>query len=170
MRFCAICSNSRILQLRFIQSLRFHSSAKCLVSPKCLVLLSVQSFAAFGNPASVHCNINQFGCTRRGQREGGFSFRMFIVPNRLAFTQTVGNTGKELYLDSKGMANSNIKRPGDLPEPNDNPHPYTDFEDLEIDKYIATDEKSHKLFMDIESQIQEVKMVSFVVTNRNRPK
>ncbi|CBK24103.2 uncharacterized protein [Blastocystis hominis] len=53
------------------------------------------------------------------------------------------------------MANSNIKRPGDLPEPNDNPHPYTDFEDLEIDKYIATDEKSHKLFMDIESQIQE---------------
>ena len=170
MRFCAICSNSRILQLRFIQSLRFHSSAKCLVSPRCLVLLSVQSFAAFGNPASVHCNINRFGCTRRGQREGGFSFRMFIVPNRLAFTQTVGNTGKVLCLDSKGMANSNIKRPGDLPEPNDNPHPYTDFEDLEIDKYIATDEKSHKLFMDIESQIQEVKMASFVVTNRNRPK
>lgn len=95
---------------------------------------------------------------------------MFIVPNRLAFTQTVGNTGKVLCLDSKGMANSNIKRPGDLPEPNDNPHPYTDFEDLEIDKYIATDEKSHKLFMDIESQIQEVKMASFVVTNRNRPK
>lgn len=68
------------------------------------------------------------------------------------------------------MANSNIKRPGDLPEPNDNPHPYTDFEDLEIDKYIATDEKSHKLFMDIESQIQEVGIAGSVVTGRNKPR
>lgn len=68
------------------------------------------------------------------------------------------------------MANSNIKRPGDLPEPNDNPHPYTDFEDLEIDKYIATDEKSHKLFMDIESQIQEVGIAGSVVTCRNKPR
>ena len=49
-----------------------------------------------------------------------------------------------------------VKRPGDLPETNDNPHPYTDFEDLEIDNYIATDEKTHKQFMDIESQISEV--------------
>ena len=49
-----------------------------------------------------------------------------------------------------------VKRPGDLPEPNDNPHPYTDFEDLEIESYIATDEKSHQLFMDIENQITEV--------------
>lgn len=49
-----------------------------------------------------------------------------------------------------------MKRPGDLPEPNDNPHPYTDFDDLEIESYIATDEKKHKLFMDIENQIAEV--------------
>ena len=51
---------------------------------------------------------------------------------------------------------TSVKRPGDLPEPNDNPHPYTDFDDLEIESYIATDEKKHKLFMDIENQIAEV--------------
>ena len=49
-----------------------------------------------------------------------------------------------------------VKRPGDLPEPNDNPHPYTDFDELEIESYIATDEKKHKMFMDIENQIAEV--------------
>ena len=59
-------------------------------------------------------------------------------------------------VDNKGNANPPVKRPGDLPETNDNPHPYTDFEDLEIDNYIATDEKTHKQFMDIENQISEV--------------
>ena len=57
--------------------------------------------------------------------------------------------------NTAGTASTAVKRPGDLPEPNDNPHPYTDFEDLEIESYIATDEKSHKLFMDIENQIAE---------------
>ncbi|KAK8819564.1 Kinesin light chain [Blastocystis sp. ATCC 50177/Nand II] len=57
--------------------------------------------------------------------------------------------------NNKGNAAPAVKRPGDLPETNDNPHPYTDFEDLEIDNYIATDEKTHKQFMDIESQISE---------------
>ena len=61
-----------------------------------------------------------------------------------------------LCIDNKGNAAPAVKRPGDLPETNDNPHPYTDFEDLEIDNYIATDEKTHKQFMDIESQISEV--------------
>lgn len=59
-------------------------------------------------------------------------------------------------VDNKGNATPHVKRPGDLPETNDNPHPYTDFEDLEIDNYIATDEKTHKQFMDIENQISEV--------------
>lgn len=49
-----------------------------------------------------------------------------------------------------------VKRPGDLPEPNDNPHPYTDFEDLEIESYIATDEKTREMHMDIENQIADV--------------
>lgn len=61
-----------------------------------------------------------------------------------------------LWLDNKGNAAPAVKRPGDLPDTNDNPHPYTDFEDLEIDNYIATDEKTHKQFMDIENQISEV--------------
>ncbi len=56
----------------------------------------------------------------------------------------------------KSSMSTSVKRPGDLPEPNDNPHPYTDFDDLEIESYIATDEKKHKLFMDIENQIAEV--------------
>ena len=51
---------------------------------------------------------------------------------------------------------TSVKRPGDLPEPNDNPHPYTDFEDLEIESYIATDEKTREMNMDIENQIAEV--------------
>ena len=59
-------------------------------------------------------------------------------------------------IDNKGNTSPVVKRPGDLPETNDNPHPYTDFEDLEIDNYIATDEKTHKQFMDIENQISEV--------------
>lgn len=56
----------------------------------------------------------------------------------------------------KSSMSTSVKRPGDLPEPNDNPHPYTDFDELEIESYIATDEKKHKLFMDIENQIAEV--------------
>ena len=56
----------------------------------------------------------------------------------------------------KSSMSTSVKRPGDLPEPNDNPHPYTDFYELEIESYIATDEKKHKLFMDIENQIAEV--------------
>ena len=51
---------------------------------------------------------------------------------------------------------TSVKRPGDLPEQNDNPHPYTDFEDLEIESYIATDEKTREMNMDIENQIPEV--------------
>ena len=51
---------------------------------------------------------------------------------------------------------TSVKRPGDLPEPNDNPHPYTDFDDLEIESYIATDEKTREMNMDIENQIAEV--------------
>ena len=35
--------------------------------------------------------------------------------------------------------------------------PYTDFDELEIESYIATDEKKHKMFMDIENQIAEVR-------------
>ena len=54
---------------------------------------------------------------------------------------------------------TSVKRPGDLPEPNDNPHPYTDFDELEIESYIATDEKKHKMFMEIENQIAEVSVV-----------
>ena len=65
-------------------------------------------------------------------------------------------------VDTAGTVSTAVKRPGDLPEPNDNPHPYTDFEDLEIESYIATDEKSHKLFMDIENQIAEVVLAAFV--------
>ena len=61
-----------------------------------------------------------------------------------------------LCIDNKGNVAPAVKRPGDLPDTNDNPHPYTDFEDLDIDNYIATDEKTHKQFMDIESQISEV--------------
>lgn len=64
----------------------------------------------------------------------------------------------------KSSMSTSVKRPGDLPEPNDNPHPYTDFDDLEIESYIATDEKKHKLFMDIENQIAEVVIMPDVST------
>lgn len=62
------------------------------------------------------------------------------------------------FLDNKSNMSTSVKRPGDLPEPNDNPHPYTDFDELEIESYIATDEKKHKMFMEIENQIAEVNL------------
>lgn len=66
---------------------------------------------------------------------------------------------KLLFVDTKGNMSTSVKRPGDLPEPNDNPHPYTDFEELEIESYIATDEKTREMHMDIENQIAEVLFV-----------
>ena len=62
------------------------------------------------------------------------------------------------FLDNKSNMSTSVKRPGDLPEPNDKPHPYTDFDELEIESYIATDEKKHKMFMEIENQIAEVNL------------
>ena len=59
-------------------------------------------------------------------------------------------------LDTQARVSNPVKRPGDLPEPDDNPHPYSDFEELEIESYIATDQKTREMHMEIENQIAAV--------------
>ena len=96
-----------------------------------------------------------FVLSRGGKKEISYSLCLSIKDVQHSHREYF-SCCRDYLIGTKKNITSTVKRPGDLPEPDDNPHPYTDFEELEIESYIATDQKTREIHMDIENQIAEV--------------